>query len=232
MKKNFPKLHLWLILPLIIILIGFQNYWFDFFSRPFHQHVHALSAITWMIILVLQPWIYNHKSIKLHRKIGMIGILLAGIVATSALLIVKNNLSISAGPLYPIRYSLSLIDLFLIAGFILSVVMAILKSKNIHVHARWMITTVFWILTPGMNRFFMKTLSIVNFGLPYTLPRVYTTMFLLSGVFIAILIVFDYIREKKLYFAYLLVMLVNLLSAPMLLGLKDSEWVKIFLDKL
>ena len=78
----------------------------------------------------------------------------------------------------------------------------------------------------------MKALSIVDFGIPYTLPRVFTTMFLLSGVLIAILIVLDYIRDKKVYFAYVLVMVVNLLSAPLVLGLKVSEWVKTFLDKL
>lgn len=232
MIKPYPKLHLWLLIPLIILLLGFQNYWRDFFNRPFHQHVHALSATAWMLLLVLQPWIYQNKGIRLHRKLGMIGVFLAGVVACSALLIVKNNLSISGGPLYPIKYSLSFIDLILIAGYIYSVVMSVMKSKNIHVHARWMITTIFWILTPGLNRFFMKLLSIMDFGLPYTLPKVYTSMFLLSGLIVAVLMIRDYIKEKKIYFSYALVLSTNLICAPMLQGLKDAEWVKAILDKL
>ncbi len=231
MKKYYPKLHLWLILPLVLILFGFHNYWITFSTQPFQKHVHGLSSVAWFIILVIQPWIYNKKSLKIHRKVGMISLILAGIVASSALLMIKNNLLLKEGPLYPIRYSISFIDLFLIAGFVLSVVMAIIKSKNIHVHARWMISTIFWILTPGLIRLSMKILSF-NPDNPYTLVQVYPLMFLFSGIFIAILILLDYVREKKFYFAYVLTLVINLLSIPVLLGLKDAAWLKTFLDSL
>ena len=62
-------------------------------------------------------------------------------------------------PLYPVRYSLALVDLISIIGFTLSEVLAIANSKDTQSHARWMISTVFWVLSPGTVRF-----SLILFG--------------------------------------------------------------------
>lgn len=146
--KPFPKLHLWLIISLVVTLAGFNGYWTGFTEASFQWHLHGLSATSWYIILIVQPWIYQNKPIQVHRKVGMVGLLLAGIMVASALSVIKGNLSVEDGPIFPIRYSLSFIDILTVFGFTTSVILSVLNAKNTQVHARWMISTVFWVLAP------------------------------------------------------------------------------------
>lgn len=115
--KPFPKLHLWLIIPFVVTLAGFNGYWTGFTEASFQWHLHGLSATSWYIILIVQPWIYQNKPIQVHRKVGMVGLLLAGIVVASALSVIKGNLSVEDGPIFPIRYSLLFIDILTVFGF-------------------------------------------------------------------------------------------------------------------
>lgn len=233
--KSFPKLHLWLILPFVITLLGFNGYWSGFTEASFQWHLHGLSATSWYIILIIQPWLYHNRPIQVHRKVGMIGLLLAGIVVASALSVVKGNLLTVDGPLFPIRYSLSFIDILTVMGFGTSVILSVLNAKNTQVHARWMISTVFWVLAPATVR-----LSFLPLGMFYQpkefsdFPFLWTDVFIWNTVFIVALIAFliirDYLKEKKVYFSYILVGFVQLISIPMILELKDAEWLRDFLD--
>jgi len=161
--------------------------------------------------------------------------LLAGIVVASALSVVKGNLLTVDGPLFPIRYSLSFIDILTIMGFGTSVILSVLNAKNTQVHARWMISTVFWVLAPATVR-----LSFLPLGMFYQpkefsdFPFLWTDVFIWNTAFIVALIAFliirDYLKEKKVYFSYILVGFVQLISIPMILELKDAEWLRGFLD--
>lgn len=233
--KPFPKLHLWLILPFVVTLAGFNGYWNGFAEASFQWHLHGLSATSWYILLIIQPWLYHNKPIQVHRKVGMVALLLAGIVVASALSMIKGTLNSVDGPLFPIRYSLSFIDILNVMGFTTSVILSVLNAKNIQVHARWMIATVFWVLSPATVR-----LSFLPLGMFYQpkefsdFPFLWTDVFIWNIAFIVALITFliirDYLKEKKVYFSFVLVGFVQLISIPMILGLKDVAWLRNFLD--
>lgn len=234
----FPKLHLWLILPFVLTLIGFSHYWTGFSEATFQWHLHGLSATAWYIILIAQPWIYHNRPIHVHRKVGMIGILLAGIVIASALSVIKGNLlQPEQSPLFEVRYSLSLLDFIFITGFMVSVIAAIWNAKNTPVHARWMISTVFWVLSPATTR-----LSFIPLGMiyqpkefsdfPFSWADVLTWNQALIVLVLVFLIILDYQKEKKIYFSYVLVAISQLSAILILTGLKDSAWLISVLNKL
>lgn len=212
--KPFPKLHLWLILPFVVTIAGFNYYWSGLTEASFQWHLHGLSATSWYIILIVQPWLYQNRPIQVHRKVGMIGLLLAGIVVASALSVIKGNLLAESGHIFPIRYSLSLIDILTVIGFTVSVILSVLNTKNTQVHARWMISTVFWVLSPATVR-----LSFLPLGMVYQpkefsdFPFLRTDVFIWNTVFIvgliAFLIIRDNLKEKKVYFSYVLVVIVS-----------------------
>jgi len=233
--KPFPNLHYWFILPFLLTLLGFSQYWFNFSSFSLEWHLHGLSATAWYLVLILQPLIFHKSSIRLHRKVGMIALILAGMVTISAISVIKAGNVEQDSVLYSVRYSLSLIDLIFISGFIFSVIMAVLNAKNTQVHARWMITTVFWVLSPATTR-----LSFVPLGI-YFQPKEFADFpFMWSDVFIGnqilitmiigALILRDFLKERKIYTAFVLVAFAQIVAIPIILGMQDSAWLKGWMD--
>lgn len=174
----------------------------------------------------------------MHRKVGMIGIILAGFVTASALNVIKGNLlQPEQSPLYEVRYSLSLLDFIFITGFIISVIAAIWNAKNIQVHARWMISTVFWVLSPATTR-----LSFIPLGMiyqpkefsdfPFSWHDVLVWNEALIVLFLVFLIIRDYRKEQKVYFSYVLVAISQMAAIFILTGLKDSPWLISALNNL
>lgn len=174
----------------------------------------------------------------MHRKVGMIGIILAGFVTASALSVIKGNiLQPAQSPLFEVRYSLSLLDFIFVSGFMVSVIAAIWNAKNIQVHARWMISTVFWVLSPATTR-----LSFIPLGMiyqpqefsdfPFSWADVLTWNQALIVLFLGFLIIRDFRKEKKVYFSYVLVAISQLAAILILTGLKDSPWLISALDNL
>lgn len=235
--KIFPKLHLWLILPFVITLIGFYGYWTGFKTAPFHWHLHGLSATLWYLCLIIQPWLYHNRPIQVHRKVGMFSLLVAGFVIASAInmiLISLPNMN-AFSPLFPVRYSLAFVDLISITGFTLSVVLAIANAKDTHSHARWMISTVFWVLAPGTVRFSFIPLGAIFQPKEFSdFPFEWTDVFIWNQVLIILIILFlmikDYLKLHKIYFSYLLILIANVLFIPIINGLRDSAWLRTFFD--
>jgi hypothetical protein len=206
--RAFPNTHLWMVVPLIIATTGFYfTYWSVFSTVPFHQHLHALTATAWYVLLVVQPWIQKRNSAALHRKVGFVGLFLAGAVVFSALQIVRNNLT--NDNLNPVlRYGLTWGDLLFLAGFSHAVLMAMWQSKNTAVHARYMIASAIWALLPALSRLIYFPL-LIAFGFPPPisfLTVVYCSSALLL-MSVGIAIATDHRREGRIYTSYVVLCL-------------------------
>jgi hypothetical protein len=229
--KPFPKLHLWLLIPFGFTLLGFRSYWTGFSEAPLRWHLHGISATAWYIILIVQPWLYHHRPIQIHRKVGMLGLLLAGFVTASALGVIRGNLTQpEQSPLFEVRYSLSLLDFIFIAGFLLSVAAAVWNAKNTQVHARWMISSVFWVLSPATTRLSFLPLGMIyqskEFSdFPFLWVDVLAWNQVLVFLIVAFLMIQDYRKEKKIYLSYALVAIVQLSCIWVVFALKDAEWL-------
>jgi len=223
--KKFPKAHLWLILPFIIVFTGFYfSYWSKFTEAPFHHHLHGLTATAWYILIIVQPYLYQKNNIKLHRKIGVIAVFLAGGLVFSALQIIPNNLTIETIS-ESLRYSFVFADFIFIAGFSFSVIMAIIHKKNIDLHARYLISTVFWVMLPALSRLIYFPILISHgFPTPISFQQV---VFIAGGLILlvlAMLIFIDYKKEKKFYYPYVLVTGVNLFVLLTWNYIGHAEW--------
>ncbi len=225
--KIFPKAHLWLIIPLVITLAGFIfTYWSRFTEVPFRQHIHGLTATVWYILLVIQPWIYHNKSIKYHRMVGFIALFIAGGVVFSAIQVIPFQIVSKDAHMIPVlRYGLSFYDLSVLAGFSISVIMAMINSKTTPKHSRWMISTVFWPLQPALVRLVFFSLLIANEGVPMLsfLNTIYLCL-AISTVPLLILIFIDYKKERKLYAPYIFVLLSLIIITALIEPVGTSQW--------
>ena len=83
---KYRHLHLWMILPMLIMQLGiFMNYWGDFSNKAWSVHVHYWTGSLWYIYLIVQPYLATHGFLDKHRTNGIIGMILAGGVVFTAI---------------------------------------------------------------------------------------------------------------------------------------------------
>ena len=199
---RFRNAHRWLLLPFGIAILGFApSYWLRFPDAPWRQHLHGLTATLWFVVLVLQPWLATRGKLAHHRLLGLLALMLAGGVVISALGAIPYNLvnerMDDAG-----RYGLSFIDVILVAGFTNAVAMAVVRRRNLDDHARWMLSTVFWSVFPGLFRLSFLPLAILSGGeIPFGPEVVMAGMGAINLVVIGILM----LRDRRAHPAYALV---------------------------
>lgn len=222
---KYKKAHLWLIIPFAIAILGFmRSYFLDFFNASFGQHIHGLSAVAWYGFVIWQPYLATHKQLKKHRKYGIVGVFLAGLVVASALATIPSNISgaetAAGNPVAPpfFLYGVSFFDFVSIIGFGGSVIIAIMKSKNLDDHALWMISTVFWAMVPALARltlvsYFITTGEVTNFA----------NIAMASTPLILIALIVLMIKFKRAHPALVAVFIGNLLVYT-IKPLGESEW--------
>lgn len=161
--ERYKDLHLWMIIPMVVMQIGiFYDYWGDFSENAWAVHVHYWTATLWYLFLVLQPYYATHGQLERHRTNGIIGMFLAGGVALTALSALNRdilNADLSArmpgrfGPFQPwFFYGIAAIELVMMTAFIVAVIQAIRHRRSLGDHAWWLVSTVFIIMMPALGR--------------------------------------------------------------------------------
>ena len=222
-----------MILPFVIATTGFYfSYWSVFFEVPLHQHMHGLTATAWYVLLIVQPWLKKKNNLALHRKLGFIGLFLAGAVVFSVVQIIRNNMTNDA--LSPVlRYGLTWGDFLFLAGFTHAVLMAMWHSKDTAVHARYMIASAIWALMPALARLIYFPL-VIAFGFPPPigfLTVVYASSALILAA-IGILVAVDYVRERKIYSSYFIMAIGILFFSVTVAYMGNADWWISFCNRL
>jgi hypothetical protein len=222
--QNFPKAHLWLLLPFLITLMGFYfTYWSKLSEVPFRHHGHGLTATLWYAVLVIQPWIYNNKSLKLHRRIGFIGLFLAGGVVFSALQVIPYNLS--SGLSGYLKYGLTFFDFISLIGFSAAVIMAMFEAKSRDKHARWMISTAFWAFLPAISRLIFFSLMAINGGKPpiQFSEAIYSGL-VVGTIPLLVMIYIDHRKYGKVYRSYLIALFGTVILTLLVKVMGTTQW--------
>lgn len=161
--EKYRNLHLWMIIPMIIMQAGiFMDYWGDFTANAWSVHVHYWTGSVWYVYLIVQPYFATHGNLSAHRTNGMIGLFLAGGVCMTALAMMHRDIvsaELSAempeqfGPFQPwFFYGVIVLEIVMMLAFAYAVLMSIFRRKELDNHAWWMISTVFIIMMPAVGR--------------------------------------------------------------------------------
>jgi hypothetical protein len=225
-----------MIIPWVIILIAFTpQYFISWTSEPWGYHLHALSAMAWFALLVIQPYLATHGKLRQHRLLGMIGLFLAGAVVFSALSIVPTNVYIGAKggaePFFPASffYGLVFTETIQVLGFGLAVVMAVINSKKADVHAIWMLATLFFGFMPAWARFIMFPLLFLDGEVQW----LDTQMCLNIGVTIFILVVlFVGHRLKKLKHPAIVLSIIFVFIMLFTITIGEQEWYQELVTRI
>ncbi|MEL7312244.1 MAG: hypothetical protein AAFN07_12075 [Pseudomonadota bacterium] len=217
---RYKNVHLWLLIPFLISVVGFlPSYWLRFSEAAWRHHVHGLSATLWFVFLIVQPYLVTRGQVTQHRRMGMLALILAGAVVASGLDLIPYNLANDRIPEVA-RYGLSFVDMILVPGFALAVVQAVLSAKRIDDHSRWIISTVFWSVPPALFRLLLGPAFAMGFdNFDAVVPFVLGSTGVINIVVLAILM----IRDKRAHPAYLLASFGSVaLMLPTVVG--DMDW--------
>lgn len=152
----YAKAPYWFAALFVLAIAGF---WPSYFSpgaskATVGQHAHAIAMMLWVVLLIIQPWLINRRKRDLHRLLGKLSMILAVVLVASAFYVVRDNL-VRHDPPYPF-ISLSFFWLGFASAlyFAMLYTLAILKRRNMQLHARYMAATALTFIVPGLGRLF------------------------------------------------------------------------------
>jgi hypothetical protein len=170
-----------IVLPLII-LAGFARTYYlkEFFGAPplpsLLVHVHGLLMSGWVLLFIVQVWFISSKRVKLHQRLGYLGIglgvLILGVGFFTAVAAAKYG-SASAPPDIP-RLAFLAVPLGDLLVFAVLFGAAIYYRKKPANHKRLILLTMLNFLPPALGRIaFLQPLGPLAFlGIPVLLALV------------------------------------------------------------
>jgi hypothetical protein len=220
MKNYYKRIPIFLSIVFFVVVIGFTPSYFKLlFETESIYHFHALPAVLWLMILIFQPILFNIRQIKIHRIVGLISLIIALLVFIGSLLIIDHMLMVSFNEDNTnVEYQFAFSSIALSIGFLVFVVLAYLFRKNIHLHSRYMISTAFFALAPGLIRLFDVSLA-QNISITYSI----------CIILIFILILIDH-NMNKIYFPYIILLVWFSLIAVFFPSIHEWDWWRNLVD--
>ena len=223
---QYKSLYKWMIIPMVVMQLGiFMDYWGDFSDNAWSVHIHYWTGTVWYLYLIIQPYYATHGQLNKHRTNGIIGMVLAGGVAITALSMLNRDIDTAHraaefpdrfGPFKPwFFHGVIFVEMVMMTAFIYAVVQAIIHRKNLANHSWWLISSVFIIMFPALGRgiqiFWFKIVERTPES--SVMPPLYLTVFII--IMLALLTARKYgqIRHPATYLA-VGVNLINCLIEP------------------
>ncbi|WP_185154316.1 hypothetical protein [Fulvivirga sp. M361] len=209
--NKYKSLHLWMIIPFVLMQSGFiDSYWITWSDEDWSTHIHVFSAMFWYILLIVQPFLATHGNIQTHRTWGIIGFFVAGATVSSAVSFLWQDVSFgdAGGFGEPFTegffYGIVLVELIMMTGFAVAVIMSIVHRKRTDEHVLWLISTIFYIMMPGLGRG-LEFLIFTFYG-----PYAWLALSICSVLIIITLLMIGWRLKKIMHPAILLGIVVNI----------------------
>lgn len=135
-------------------------FWPSYFARLFDQpnawfHAHGIVLALWLTMLVVQAQLIRTQRRAWHRQLGKLSYALAPAVVAITTVFVHQRVSASVAGmprLPPMALHFLALTLLSLVAFAAFYVLAIVRRHDAQTHARWMICTVFPLVTPVTDR--------------------------------------------------------------------------------
>jgi hypothetical protein len=135
-------------------------FWPSYFTRLFEQpsfwfHAHGIVLTLWCVLLVVQAQLIRTGRRGLHRLLGQSSYVLAPAVVIVSTLFVHYRVAPAlrgVAVLPPVGLHFLALTLISMIAFALFYALAIWSRRDARIHARWMVCTVFPIVTPVTDR--------------------------------------------------------------------------------
>lgn len=142
---------------IVLLFLAVIGFWDSYFSKLFsgidrYTHLHAITMLLWIAILITQPFLIKYKKQSLHKYIGKFSYGLVPVLIISLVLLAHNQITIHDYRISYARLYVLFLQLSLLTIFIIAYALAIIYRKSPVHHARYMICTSLTLIDPAIAR--------------------------------------------------------------------------------
>ena len=183
-----------MVVLFILMQVAFHPSYLSFFPQfpefSWIHHIHGALMVSWITMLIIQPYFILKSNFKAHILIGKISYITAPLVIISMGLITKLNYlkMIDVMPFREVA-AWQALNFLTIVNFLLFYSLAIIHKKDVFKHKRYMIGTVFTIFGAISSR-----LLIIIFGASINFYAFFISEYF--GLTIVLLLLLNDIRKK------------------------------------
>lgn len=141
---------------LALLALTFVAFWPGYFSKlpdkKLAHHYHAASAILWMLLAMAQSWTVHNNRLALHRKVGLAIFLLFPFFLVAGLWVIHVEAGTVASDFTSVEgkqlAQFGFFDPLANFGFAVLFWGGLRYRTKVHLHARYMIGTVMFVVAP------------------------------------------------------------------------------------
>lgn len=193
---------LFLLLFFIFVLWAF---WSSFYKTIFSPHpsairLHGTAMTLWCLMLISQAFLIRWKKHALHKRFGMLSYVLVPFVIWSGAHLAYMTIH-QAPPGSNAYYFMIALMYNALIVFAILYVLAMLHRKKRAIHARYMVSTIFPLITPVTDRLIYKYFDSLVPLAPTTqegMPIVPVFGFALGDLILIFLIIIDWRKHRRL----------------------------------
>ncbi len=160
--------HWFVGLTLVVIVWGFWGSYFTPIGEvPLAFHVHAITALAWVGLLLLQHWTIHHRHRDLHRTAGKLSLALFPFLIVGFVMIINVS---AQGYIHAERASdaylnpsFALAMVFAITAYVVLYYQALKHRRNIRLHAGYMLATPIILFESPFSRVMLNDLPFLVF---------------------------------------------------------------------
>jgi hypothetical protein len=151
------------VLLILILLVGFSRtlyfrLFFEVPAIPFYLHVHGATVSAWFVWLVVQASLANVNRIDIHRRIGMLGVVIGAAVVPAGLMAtlqVVPRLPELGLPFEEAAWFVTWIvftNFHMLLGFVAFLATALTLRRRTDIHKRLMLLATICLIPPALAR--------------------------------------------------------------------------------
>jgi len=144
----------------VFLALTVWAFWPSYFARLFEQpnawfHAHGIVLALWLGLLVVQAQLIRTQRRSWHRQLGKLSYVIAPAVVVITTVFIHQRVSpglVGRPELPPMALHFLALTLLSLVAFALFYGFAIARRRDSQTHARWMLCTVFPLVTPVTDR--------------------------------------------------------------------------------
>lgn len=215
---------------LLTIVVGFWGSYFTPIAEvPMAFHVHAATAMAWVVLLMFQHWSIHGRRNHLHRQAGMMSLFLFPFLIVGFVMIINVSaerfVSSDSANTQFLTPSFGLSMVFAIVAYLALFYLALRNRRNVRLHAGYMLTTPLVLFESPFSRIMLDHLPFLVFtgsGFP---QRILDAIVISMAMAIAFALVM-YLRDRRSGVPFLVAAgFMSVQAVAMYVG-TSIEWVR------